>query len=163
MAFQQKVIAGAVTSALRVNVPSKLLVRLMDMKIPYSMNLGAVSRDYYRKNPDTVERFVRAYVEGVAAMHNQKPRALATLAKYTRLNEAKQVQEMYDADLYSLEKIPRVDPEAVTTILDFMGKGGTPLETFADNSIMDRLIKEGFITRLYNKSRAGTAPQNKAS
>lgn len=154
-AFQHKVIAGAVTSALRVNVPSKLLLRLTDMKIPYAMNLGAVSREFYRSQPDTTERFVRAYVEGVAAMNTQKPRALATLAKYTRLNDVKQVQDMYDADLFSLEKTPRIEPDAVATILDFMGKSGTPLETFADNSIMDRLIKEGFVSRLYNKTRAG--------
>jgi NitT/TauT family transport system substrate-binding protein len=157
VAFQQKVIAGAVTSALRVTVPTKLLVRLMDMKIPYSVNLGALSRDFYRKNPDTTERFVRAYVEGVAAMYNQKPKALATLAKYTRLSNAKQVQEMYDNDLFSLEKIPRVEPEAVATILNFMGKGGTPLETFADNSIMDRLIEDGFIARLYKEPSGSPA------
>jgi NitT/TauT family transport system substrate-binding protein len=148
-AFQQKIIAGAVTSGLRVKVPTKLLVRLIDMKIPYSMNLGAVSRDYYKKNPDTVERFVRAYVEGVAALNQQKPRALAALAKYTRLSDPKMVQDMYDEDLYSLEKIPRVEPDAVNTILDFMGKSGAPLESFADNSIVDKMAGEGFFARLY--------------
>src|SRR5258707_608453 len=67
-AFQNRVIAGAVTSDLRVSPPSqaKILTRLIDLGIPYSMNMIAVSRDYLRRNPETVERMVRAYADGVA-------------------------------------------------------------------------------------------------
>jgi hypothetical protein len=32
-----------------------------------------------------------------------------------------------------------------------MGKNGTPLEAFADKSVIDRLVREGFIEELYNK------------
>jgi hypothetical protein len=32
-----------------------------------------------------------------------------------------------------------------------MGKKGLPIETFADNSIIDRLVREGFIDQLYKK------------
>jgi hypothetical protein len=56
-----------------------------------------------------------------------------------------------------LEKVPRVEPEAVNSILDFMGKKGVPLDTFADNSIVDKLVREGFIDKLYQKP-AGAAP-----
>src|ERR1051325_4493919 len=61
-AFQNHQIAGAVTGELRVAPPSqpKLLVRLIDMGIPYSMNTIAVSRDYLRRSADIVERMIRA-------------------------------------------------------------------------------------------------------
>ena len=32
-----------------------------------------------------------------------------------------------------------------------MGKKGLPIETFADNSIVDRLVREGFVDQLYKK------------
>ena len=32
-----------------------------------------------------------------------------------------------------------------------MGKSGVPLETFADNSIVDKMVREGFIDKLYKK------------
>jgi hypothetical protein len=32
-----------------------------------------------------------------------------------------------------------------------MGKKGMPLETFADNSIVDKMVREGFVDRLYKK------------
>ena len=77
-AFQNRQIAGAVTGELRAAPPSqpRLLVKLIDMGIPYSMNTIAVSREYLRRSPDIVERMVRAYAEGVAFMNQQKERSL---------------------------------------------------------------------------------------
>jgi hypothetical protein len=50
-----------------------------------------------------------------------------------------------------LERVPRVEPEAIAPIVEFMGKKPIPLETIADNSIIDRLVREGFIEKLYKK------------
>jgi NitT/TauT family transport system substrate-binding protein len=152
-AFQQKAIAGAVTSELRVgaHVPAKILLQFIDLGIPYSMNMIAVARDYYRRNPETVEGMVRAYTEGVAAMNHQKDRALKVIAKYGRLNDPKQIEEQYKDSVTYLERIPRAEPEATATILEFMGKKGIPLETFFDNTIVDRMVREGFIDKLYKK------------
>jgi len=33
-----------------------------------------------------------------------------------------------------------------------MGKKGVPVETFMDNTIVDRLSREGFFDKLYKKS-----------
>lgn len=152
-AFQQRAIAGAVTSDLRVpaSVAPKILLRLVDLGIPYSMNLLAVSRDYYRRNPETVEGMVRSYAEGVAALNQQKERALKVIAKYARLSDAKNIEDHYQDSVTYLERLPLAEPEALSTILEFIGKKGTPLETFVDNAITDRMVREGFIDRLYKK------------
>ena len=153
-AFQNRQIAGAVTGELRgpaLTVP-KILVRLIDMGIPYSMNMIAVSRDLLKRNPETVEGIVRAYAEGVAFMNHNKERALKIIAKYAHLADAKQVEDHYRDSVTYLDRIPRAEPEAVQTILEFMGKKGIPSETFQDNSIVDKLSREGFFDRLYKKS-----------
>lgn len=152
-AFQKRLIAGAVTGDLHVgeHVPAKILIKLIDLGIPYSMNMLAVSRDYFRRNPDFAERTLKAYIEGIAALHHQKEKALKVIAKYSRLNDAKKLEHLYQDAVDYLEKVPRTDPEAVGTILDFMGRKDTPLETFADNSIVDRIVGEGFIDKLYRK------------
>ena len=152
-AFQNRAIAGAVTGDLHAAPPSqpKLLVNLIDLGIPYSMNMIAVSRDYYRRNPETVERMVRAYSEGVAVMNQQKERALKVIAKYARIPDAKGIEDHYRDSVTYLDRIPRAEPEAVQTILEFMGKKGVPLENFMDNTIIDRLIQEGFFEKLYPK------------
>jgi NitT/TauT family transport system substrate-binding protein len=153
-AFQNRVIAGAVTSDLRVSPPSqaKILTRLIDLGIPYSMNMIAVSRDYLRRNPETVERMVRAYADGVAFMNRQKEQALKIVAKYARLTDPKMIEDHYNDSVTYLDRIPKADPEAVQTILEFMGKKGIPLDTFMDSTIIERLSREGFFDKLYKKS-----------
>jgi ABC-type nitrate/sulfonate/bicarbonate transport system substrate-binding protein len=153
-AFQNRLIAGAVTSELRVSPPSqpKILVRLVDMGIPYSMNMIAVQKEYYRRNPEAVENMVRAYVDGLAFMHRNKERAIKIITKYSRLNDAKLIELFYDDAMTYLDRIPRAEPEAVQTILEFMGKKGVPVETFQDNSIVDKLTREGFFEKIFKKS-----------
>ena len=149
-AFQNKTIAGAVTSEMRVVPPSqpKVLVRLVDLGIPYSMNMIMVSKEYLRRSPDAAERVLRAYAEGVAFIHQNKAQALKIAAKYAHLPEGKGLDDFYrDATTY-LDRVPRTDPEAVQTILEFMGRKGTPLENFYDNTIVDKLAREGFFENL---------------
>jgi ABC-type nitrate/sulfonate/bicarbonate transport system substrate-binding protein len=152
-AFQNRLIAGAVTSEMRVTPPSqaKVLLQLVDMGIPYSMNMIAVQRDYLRRNQDAVENVVRAYVDGLAFMHRNKERALKIIAKYGRLNDPKLIDQFYDDAATYLDRIPRAEPEAVQTILEFMGKKNIPVETFQDNAIIDKLSREGFFDKLYQK------------
>jgi ABC-type nitrate/sulfonate/bicarbonate transport system substrate-binding protein len=153
-AFQNRLIAGAVTSELRVSPPSqlKILVKLVEMGIPYSMNMLAVQREYHRRNPDAVEAMVKAYADGIAFLHHNKERSIKIITKYSRLSDPKSIQEFYNDSITYLDRIPRAEPEAVNTILEFMGKKGTPLETFMDNTVIDRLSREGFFDRLYKKS-----------
>jgi ABC-type nitrate/sulfonate/bicarbonate transport system substrate-binding protein len=152
-AFQQRLIAGAVTAELRLgpNVPTKILLNLVDMGIPYSMNLIPVSRDFYKRNPEVVDGMVRAYTEGIAALHSQKERALKVIAKYSRLTEARSIEDHFKDSVTYLERVPRAEPEAIATILEFIGKKGTPAETFVDNSIVDKMVREGFVDKLYQK------------
>jgi NitT/TauT family transport system substrate-binding protein len=153
-AFQNRLIAGAVTSELRVSPPSqaKILVRLVDMGIPYSMNMIAVQREYYKRNPDTVEGLIKAYADGLAFMHRNKERALKIIAKYSRLTDARMIEDFYTDSATYLDRIPRAEPEAVQTILEFAGKKGVPVETFQDNTIVEKLTREGFFDKLYKKS-----------
>jgi ABC-type nitrate/sulfonate/bicarbonate transport system substrate-binding protein len=151
-AFEQHVIAGAVTSELRVRVPVKVLVNLVDLGIPYSTNVIAVQRDYYRRFPKVVEAMVRAYTEGVAALKNDKVKGLKVVAQYTRYTDPKFIESQYSDSSNYLDRVPRVEKAAVAPILEFMEQKDIPLETFADNSIIDRLVAEGYIEKLYSKN-----------
>jgi ABC-type nitrate/sulfonate/bicarbonate transport system substrate-binding protein len=150
-AFQRRQIDGAVISALRVNAPMRMLVDLAELGIRYSNIVIAVSRDYQRRHPDTVEAMARAYLEGVAAANQQKERALTVIQKYTRLQDQKLIDELYADGVKFLERVPRLDAEALAPIVEFMGKKPIPVETIADNAIVDRLARDGFIDSLYGK------------
>ena len=105
-----------------------------------------------KRDPDTAEKIVRAYSEGVAFMNQNKERALKIIAKYAHMTDPKQTEVHYLDSVTYLDRIPRAEPEAVQTILEFMGKKGVAPETFQDNSIIDKLNREGFFDKLYKKS-----------
>jgi NitT/TauT family transport system substrate-binding protein len=153
LAFRHRQVDGAVLATLRTDAPYRILTELADSGIQYSMAQWVVTREFHRRSPETLERILRAYIEGVAALRDarQKDAALKTVARYTRLKEAKSVEEIYNDAFKYVDTVPRVEAEAVAATLEFMGKKGLPIETFADNSIIDRLVKEGFINQVYKK------------
>ena len=150
-AFQRRQIDGAVMATVRVNAPMRMLVDLAELGIRYSNVVIAASRDYYRRNPDITEAMVRAYLEGVAAVGQQKEKTLQVIQQYTRLQDPRLIQELYADGVKFLERVPRMDAEALAPIVEFMGKKPIPVETIADNSIVDRLERDGFIDKLYGK------------
>ena len=153
LAFRHRQIDGAVLATLRTDAPHRILLELAESGIQYSMGQLVVSREFYRRAPDTMEKIMRAYIEGVAALRDgaQKERVVKTIGNVTRLKELKAIEEIYSDAVRYVDRVPRVEPEAVAATLELMGKKGLPIETFADNSIVDRLVREGFIDQVYRR------------
>ncbi|HZD40140.1 MAG TPA: hypothetical protein VE131_05415, partial [Terriglobales bacterium] len=68
--------------------------------------------------------------------------------KYLR-RRSSQNQEYYDYAVKYLERVPRVDPAVVQTVLDWVGKSDVPVNRFIDNTIVDRLVQSKFVDQLY--------------
>jgi NitT/TauT family transport system substrate-binding protein len=153
LAFRHRQIDGAVLATLRTDAPYKILVELAETGIQYSMGQLVVSRDFQKRSADTLEKILRAYIEGVAALRDptQKDRVSKAIASFARLKEVKAIEEIYNDAAKYVDRVPRVEAEAVAATLELMGKKGLPIETFADNSIVDRLVREGFVDQLYRK------------
>ena len=129
---------------------ARKLIDAAELQIPFSADFLAVSTDFYRRSPKSVERIVMAYADGVAGLRTRKQQALEVLSKYMR-QRGGSAEVHYEYILKYFDLVPRVDPAAVETILMMVGHSGpTPAKIF-DNSIIDKLVQEGFIDRLYNK------------
>jgi NitT/TauT family transport system substrate-binding protein len=146
-AFRTGMISGAVLS-MQPGPKAHVLVDLPDLGIPYSMNLLAVKRDYYKASPKAVEAMLKAYIEGMAVLKTKKDESMRALAKYMR-RDASAVTEPYEYAVKYLDSIPIVEPAVIQTVLNWEGKGSVPVTHFFDNTIIERLTKEGFIDRLY--------------
>ncbi len=126
---------------------ARALVDAAELGIPYSMNLLAVSNEYLKKSPGTVERIIKAYIEGIAALRSRKQQALQMLAKY--MGPRGGAPEMhYEFVTKYLDAVPRVDPAAVDTILEMVGHSGPVNVKLYDNAIIDKLKAEGFFDKL---------------
>ena len=116
------------------------------------MNLLAVSNDYYRKSPKSVEAIVAAYIEGIAALKTRKAQALKMLERYMG-QRGGSAELHYEFVMKYLESVPRVEPAAVDTVLEMVGQKGPAKVPLFDNSIVDRRSQQGFIEKLYKGSK----------
>ena len=153
--FEQKALAGFVTTV-KPRSAAKALLNAAELDIPYAMNLITVTQDYLQKNPDTAERVVKAYIEGVASMIQDKGLATKIFTKYLRRSDAGFLEETYSIVANFMERVPRVDPRTVSTVLEFEPIKGADAEGLAakliDNSIVDKLVKEGFTEKVFGKA-----------
>jgi ABC-type nitrate/sulfonate/bicarbonate transport system substrate-binding protein len=122
------------------------LVDLADLKIPFPMDFFAINREYYKNSPRVVEGMLKAYIDGVATIKRRKPLAVEIIRKYLRKTD---VEESYDYAARYLERVPRVEPATIQTVLAWEGKSDIAPSRFYDNAIVDRLVHEGFIDGLY--------------
>jgi NitT/TauT family transport system substrate-binding protein len=132
---------------------AKMLVDAAELGIPFSMNLLAVSNDFYRRSPKTVERIVASYIEGIAALKTRKAQGLKVLEKYMG-QRGGSAEQHYEFVTKYLDVIPRVDPAAIETVLEMVGQKSSPKLQLFDNAIVDRLAQEGFIDRLYKGGKS---------
>jgi ABC-type nitrate/sulfonate/bicarbonate transport system substrate-binding protein len=145
-AVRTGMVAGAVRS-MKPGPKTRMLVDLPDLGIPFSMDLIAVKREFAKNSPRSVEAMLKAYIEGVAALRTRKEFAYKVLSKYLLGGES--LDEAYEYAVKYLDREAKVDPAVIQTVLNWENKGETSVNDFFDNSIIDRIIKEGFVDRLY--------------
>jgi NitT/TauT family transport system substrate-binding protein len=143
--FRAGMIAGAVRSV-KPDPRARALADLTELKIAFPMDLFAVHRDLYKNSPKAIESLLKAYIEAIAILRTRKNEAFEVLRKYLRRND---VQETYEYAYKYLERSARVDPAAVQTVLAWEGKSDIAPSRFYDNAIVDRLVQEGFVDKLY--------------
>lgn len=145
--IREGMVAGAVRS-MKPGSNTRMLVDLPDLGIPFSMDLIAVKREFYKNSPKAVEGMLKAYIEGVAALTTRKSLAYKVLAKYL-LGGGDTLEEAYEYAVKYLDRQAKVEPAVIQTVLNWEGKPEVPLNEFYDNAVVDRIIKEGFVERLY--------------
>ena len=151
MGFRSRQAEGRVSSQ-APGPKAKMLVDAAELGIPFSMNLLAVSNEYLAKSPKSVEAIVRAYIEGIAALKTRKAAALKLFEKY--MGQRGGSAEMhYEFVMRYLDSVPRIEPAAVDTILEMVGAKGGPKAKLYDNSIVDRLVHDGFTDKLYKGAK----------
>jgi len=145
--FRAGLIQGAVRSV-KPDPKAHSLADLAELKIPFPMDLFAVNREYYKSSTRVVEGMLKAYIDGVATIKQRKDVAVEIIRRYLRKTD---VEESYEYAVRYLERVPRVDPASIQTVLTWENKSDMAPGRFYDNTIIDRLVQERFIDTLYKK------------
>jgi hypothetical protein len=87
-----------------------------------------------------------------------RDKALATkiLSKYLKRDDPAFLEESYSIVSQFLERIPRVDPRTIATAVEIESIKSASAEQLTDklvdNSIVDRLVKDGFTDKVFGNS-----------
>ena len=161
--------SGAVAAAM-VPPPQSLMLKekgfrelvgvkqFREWNIPVVENGVAARRSFVEKNPAIAKRFIRAAFEGIRAIYDNKELAMRTLAKYTKVNDEKILEESYRFSVEALSKEGFMPPEAFTALveqlvnqksIDEAASKKLPVTAYFDNRYVNELEKEGFFKKLW--------------
>ena len=152
--------AGLLSSPLHLRAAklgSILLADLSTIGIDYQGAGLVTTRSFVRDNPDTIRRYVRAYVEGLHRFKTDKAFSLKVLAKYTRINEPEVLEETYQHyAIRVMPKVPYPTLKGIQTVLDEIGTRNPKAKTlqpanFIDVTFLKELEQSGFIKSLYRE------------
>jgi NitT/TauT family transport system substrate-binding protein len=131
------------------------LLDFTQLDVEWQQNGVATTRDYIKKRPDTVRRFMRAYVEAVAYNLTNPKGSQRILQKYLAIKDDKSVEEAYNEIVAKLtRKVPYPTEPGIQLYLDQLkiknpkAAQAKPSD-FTDVTFLKELESSGFIDKLY--------------
>ena len=113
-----------------------------------------VKKSYIRDNTDTVQRFMRAYVEAIATYKNNRETAIKVTEKYTGIKDREILAATIDFYAPKIAATPYPTVGGIRFVLDQIAaqqpkaKSVSP-ESFIENRFVKQLDDSGYIKSLY--------------
>jgi NitT/TauT family transport system substrate-binding protein len=122
--------------------------------IKYPPSCVASSRSFVRNNPNTVERFLKAYTEAIHVIKTNPPLAKRVYAKTYRESDTRVIDKVVDHYVKIFKSIPTIPQSGLETVIRDLASR-KPLakeflqpELYKDDAPLQKLIKEGWFEQL---------------
>jgi NitT/TauT family transport system substrate-binding protein len=138
----------AVASGLRV------LANMEEMNIPFQHIGYVTSQRFVTKQPDVTRRVVKSFVDGIHLMRTNPDLTKRALAKYMRVNDAKDLEESYQLmrSLIPIKPYPVLDGFKIvfSELAEKIPAAKTAnAKEFIDTRFLEELDRSGYIDGLY--------------
>src|SRR5919106_4726711 len=125
-------------------------------EIVYPTASVVTRRKTIREDRDTVMRFVRSFVEGIAFLKQNKEFSQKVLTKYMRTNDPEYLEGAYTIFRQDFISAPYPITKGLEAIYDIVAARRPEIrshkaEEFVDTSFVTELDKSGFIKKLYEQ------------
>lgn len=143
---------GIEAERLKLNV----IADSVKMAIPF-FNTGLLgSKRYLDKQEAKVLNFLRAYLESIKILKTEREYSIKALAKFSKVQNLKAVQEGYDYFVAQLQPVPYPSVEAmqavVTQIAETNPKArNVDAKSYVSDRYLKRLEEEGFVKKIWGK------------
>ena len=135
----------------------KNLANLAEYKDIYASSVALFTRKTVAANPKLPEMIIRAHTEAIKRFYEDRAFAIKAYMVYDSQAQAKDAERIYDlyAKQQAFERVPYVLTNAVKAVAaqanaeQATQTRAIDFKTVVDNSVVDRLVKEGFFEKLF--------------
>jgi len=131
----------------------RILADLSDLGVQYPTSSFFVMRNYLVQNRASLKKFLMALTEGLHIYVNDKDFSMRVMQKYTKLGDREIASKTQDYYGKKTLLVPLNDPAAIKEAISPDKSAGRKPEGFYDNSIIQELVKEGFVESIKKKSK----------
>ena len=133
-----------------------VLLDLISLKIPFPQRGIYTTGKYIKEQPDTVRRYVRAYVEAIHYFKTRKEETIQIMSKYSRVEDRTVLEHTWSWFTQNMPENPYPPLEGYQVVLQEMAAANPKAAALNAKEIVDaRFVKEledsGFIASLYKK------------
>ncbi len=159
-AMQKGIVQFTVLTEAEKPVVDKLgypvLLDLISLKIPFPQRGIYTSGKYIKEQPNTVRRYVRAYVEAIHFFKTRKEETIQILRKYSRVEDRGVLEHTQTWFTQNMPEYPYPPVEGYQTVLQEMASSNPKAASLNAKELIDaRFVKEledsGFVAGLSKK------------
>jgi NitT/TauT family transport system substrate-binding protein len=133
-----------------------VLLDLTKTDFVYPASCVVSSRAFIKESPRVVDRFLRAYVDAIHVIKQDRPLTEKIFTKRLRQSDPDIVKRTLQVYTELFKRVPTVTDGGIKAVLEELGESSpVPKEMmnrpdyFRDSAPLERLVKEGWIEQLY--------------
>jgi NitT/TauT family transport system substrate-binding protein len=157
--MQQGVIKGGLISSPTLEKAKELgyreFLNLGELKYRYPGTALVTTDAFIRNRPQTVNRFLKATLEGVKYAKANPDFTIKILGKYTRSSDTKLLASAFKSYVLGyIRNVPTITASEIDAVLEDVSSRNPKAKTvdpkqFYDPGPLEQLVKEGFVKELY--------------
>jgi NitT/TauT family transport system substrate-binding protein len=142
------------TSLQAVAMGYRELGNMQSQPFDYPASVVVVRANTLRENPDQVRRVVRAVIEAIARIKQDRPGTEASIGRYTGIDDAESLRQTYDLYAPAFERLPLLTEAAMQAAVDELAEETPAAREIRPAATLDmRFVKEfeaaGILRELY--------------
>jgi NitT/TauT family transport system substrate-binding protein len=133
-----------------------VLLDLISLRIPFPQRGIYTTGKYIKERPETVRRYMRAYVEAIHYFKTHKEETIQIMRKYSRVEDRNVLEHTWSWFTQNMPENPYPPLEGYQTVLQEMALTNPKAAALNARELVDvRFVKEleegGFVEKLYKK------------
>src|SRR5688572_9785604 len=135
----------------------KELINIGALKLSYIHTAIGVNRTFAKNNPESVEAFLKAYIEAMKITREQPDVGIKAIASYTKIADAEALKVTYETFLPAFQqRVPYVSRDSVQGVLNFSSSAEANTQRADDfivHSFLKKIEASSFVKKLYGDGK----------